>query len=46
MPFMKGKAPIRRSIKYLSGGNLVLKDRIKIFSVNYNTVGDHHAGAR
>lgn len=46
MPFMKGKEPIRRSIKYLNAGNLVLKDRIKIFSVNYNTHGEHHSGAR
>lgn len=36
MPFMKGKEPIRRTIKYLESGRIVLKDQIKIFSVNYN----------
>lgn len=46
MPFMIGKAPIRRTIKYLEAGKLVLKDQIKIFTVNYNTHGDHHQGAR
>lgn len=46
MPFMKGKAPIRRTLEYLSSGKLVLKERVKIFSVNYNTFGDHHDGAR
>lgn len=43
---MKGKAPIRRTLEYLSAGKLVLKERVKIFSVNYNTFGDHHDGAR
>jgi small subunit ribosomal protein S25 len=33
---MKGKEPIRRTIKYLESGRIVLKDQIKIFSVNYN----------
>ncbi|XP_065363200.1 small ribosomal subunit protein mS25 [Calliphora vicina] len=46
MPFMKGRAPIRRTLEYLSSGKLVLKDKVKIFSVNYNTYGDHHDGAR
>lgn len=46
MPFMKGRAPIRRTLKYLESGRLVLKDKIKIFSVNYNTYGEHHDGAR
>lgn len=46
MPFMKGRAPIRRTIEYLSSGKLVLKDKVKIFSVNYNTYGEHHDGAR
>jgi hypothetical protein len=43
---MKGKAPIRRTLKYLLAGNLVLKDRVKVFCVNYNHHGDHHKGAR
>jgi hypothetical protein len=46
MPFMKGKAPIRRTLKYLEAGSLVLKDRVKVFCVNYNHHGDHHKGAR
>lgn len=46
MPFMKGRAPIRRTLEYLNSGKLVLLDRIRIFSVNYNSYGDHHAGAR
>jgi len=43
---MKGKAPIRRTLKYLEAGSLVLKDRVKVFCVNYNHHGDHHKGAR
>uniref|UniRef100_A0A2M3ZCA8 Small ribosomal subunit protein mS25 n=1 Tax=Anopheles braziliensis TaxID=58242 RepID=A0A2M3ZCA8_9DIPT len=46
MPFMKGKAPIRRTLQYLNAGRLMLKDKVKIFSVNYNTYGEHHEGAR
>ena len=46
MPFMKGKAPIRRSLNYLNAGKIVLKERIKIVSVNYNTFGEPHDGAR
>lgn len=43
---MKGPAPIRRTLKYLEAGKVVLKDEIKIFTVNYNIFGDHHIGAR
>ncbi|XP_064556887.1 small ribosomal subunit protein mS25 [Drosophila montana] len=46
MPFMKGREPIRRALKYLHEGKLVLKDSVRIFSVNYNTYGNHHSGAR
>ncbi|XP_058066836.1 small ribosomal subunit protein mS25 [Anopheles bellator] len=46
MPFMKGRAPIRRTLEYLNAGQLMLKDKVKIFSVNYNTYGEHHEGAR
>jgi hypothetical protein len=46
MPFMKGKAPIRRTLKYLEAGKLMLKDKIRVFSINYNTFGDHHEGAK
>ncbi|GJQ84114.1 putative 28S ribosomal protein S25 [Trypoxylus dichotomus] len=46
MPFMKGRAPIRRTIQYLEAGKLIFKNEIKVFTVNYNTYGDHHKGAR
>ncbi|RZF38008.1 hypothetical protein LSTR_LSTR006407 [Laodelphax striatellus] len=46
MPFMKGLAPIRRTLQYLEAGRLIFKDRVKIFSVNLNFKGDHHQGAR
>ncbi|KAI4464476.1 mitochondrial ribosomal protein s25 [Holotrichia oblita] len=46
MPFMKGRAPIRRTLQYLEAGKLILKDQIKILTVNYNVYGDHHRGAR
>ncbi|XP_073828599.1 mitochondrial ribosomal protein S25 [Musca autumnalis] len=46
MSFMKGRAPIRRTLEYLNAGRLVLKDKVEIFSVNYNTYGEHHDGAR
>lgn len=46
MPFMIGLAPIRRTVKYLDAGKLYFRDRVKIFSVNYNIQGDHHKGAR
>lgn len=46
MPFMKGKAPIRRTLNYLNYGKLLLKNQIKVFSITYNIRGEHHAGAR
>lgn len=46
MPFMKGKEPIRQTLKYLTSGKLFLKDTIQILSINYNTSGKHHKGAR
>lgn len=46
MPFMKGKAPIRRTLNYLNAGRLVLKDKIKIFSVAYNIAGQNNTGAK
>lgn len=46
MPFMKGRAPIRRTLNYLNAGKLVLKDKIKIFSVAYNINGENNAGAK
>ncbi|XP_018325118.1 probable 28S ribosomal protein S25, mitochondrial [Agrilus planipennis] len=46
MPFMKGQAPVRRTLRYLEAGKLVLKEQIKVFTVNYNIAGDHHQGAK
>lgn len=46
MPFMKGKAPIRRTLNYLNRGKLVLKNQIKVFCINYNFNGAHHDGAK
>ncbi|XP_049880893.1 probable 28S ribosomal protein S25, mitochondrial [Pectinophora gossypiella] len=46
MPFMKGRAPIRRTLNYLNAGRLVLKDKIKIFSVAYNIFGQNNTGAK
>ncbi len=46
MGFMIGRAPIRRTLKYLSAGKLVLKENVKIIAVNYNTFGEHHDGAK
>lgn len=43
---MLGKAPIRRTMEYLNAGKLMLKDKVKIMTVNYNTHGEHHDGAR
>lgn len=46
MPFMKGPAPIRRTLKYLESGKLIFKDRVQVLSINYNSKGKHHEGAR
>lgn len=46
MPFMKGRAPIRRTLDYLNAGKLVFKDRVKIFSLAYNIAGTNNAGAK
>ena len=43
---MKGRAPIRRTLNYLNAGRLVLKDKIKIFSVAYNINGQNNLGAK
>ena len=54
MPFKRGVAPIRRTIKYLESGPLVFKDRVKIVTVNFSEKTrlstrdnfDHHKGAQ
>lgn len=46
MPFMKGKAPIRRTLNYLQKGKLAIKNPIKIFTLNYNYIGEQNLGAK
>ena len=36
MPFQRGPAPIRRTVKYLKSCPLVFKERVKVLTVNYN----------
>uniref|UniRef100_A0A8K9UGJ1 Small ribosomal subunit protein mS25 n=1 Tax=Oncorhynchus mykiss TaxID=8022 RepID=A0A8K9UGJ1_ONCMY len=43
---MKGRFPIRRTLEYLQKGEVVLKNRVKIVTVNYNTHGQLSDGAR
>ncbi|XP_045549004.1 small ribosomal subunit protein mS25 isoform X2 [Salmo salar] len=42
---MKGRFPIRRTLEYLQKGEVVLKNRVKILTVNYNTHGQLSDGA-
>ncbi|OQR66753.1 ribosomal protein mRpS25-like [Tropilaelaps mercedesae] len=49
MPFMRGAAPIRRTLKFLEKGRLVFRDRVKVVSLNFNTLGyrkEAHQGMR
>lgn len=46
MPFMTGKSPIRRTLRYLDAGRLFLKDKIQIMALNYNPIGKNHHGTR
>ena len=55
MPFHRGVAPIRRTLKYLEKGTIVFKERVKVMTVNYNELHrntpkhtnlDQHQGAR
>lgn len=47
---MKGPAPIRRTLNYLSKGKLYVKDEVKIMNINLNTKSldryKSHEGAR
>lgn len=43
---MKGRFPIRRTLQYLSQGDVVFKDSVKVMTVNYNTCGERSLGAR
>nr|CAG4645875.1 EOG090X0FQ5 [Lynceus sp. MCZ IZ 141354] len=46
MPFLKGVAPIRRTLQYLESSKFILKDRVRILSINYTSIGEHNQGAR
>lgn len=58
MPFKRGVAPVRRTLKYLEGSPIVFKDKVKVLLVNYNeqtqnvvtkkrkTSFPHHEGAK
>ncbi|KAI3385445.1 hypothetical protein SNEBB_008965 [Seison nebaliae] len=46
MPFMKGAAPVRRTIKYLQNGQLYLRDNIRIISMNYSSKLEEGEGLR
>ncbi|CAI5767440.1 28S ribosomal protein S25, mitochondrial [Podarcis raffonei] len=43
---MKGRFPIRRTLQYLSQGDIIFKDAVKVMTVNYNTRGPLSEGAR
>lgn len=46
MPFMIGRAAVRRTAKYLISGSLELRPKVQIFTINYNTFGERHEGIR
>ncbi|XP_014667898.1 PREDICTED: probable 28S ribosomal protein S25, mitochondrial [Priapulus caudatus] len=46
MPFMKGPAPIRRTLKYLNAGRIHFREQVKVVTVNYLTHGAPGKGAR
>ncbi|NXO12492.1 RT25 protein, partial [Oriolus oriolus] len=43
---MKGRLPVRRTLQYLSQGDVVFKSSVKVMTVNYNTAGELSEGAR
>lgn len=45
MPFMKGRAPVRRTIEYLEKGALVFKKNIQVMTIHYNTKHQPSNGA-
>ena len=36
MPFMKGTAPVRRTLKYLENGLLYFQPEVRVLTMNYN----------
>ncbi|XP_038068945.1 28S ribosomal protein S25, mitochondrial-like [Patiria miniata] len=43
---MKGRFPLRRTLRYLEQGHVHLKDTVKIVTINYKTHGDFSEGTR
>uniref|UniRef100_A0A8C8SAQ5 Small ribosomal subunit protein mS25 n=1 Tax=Pelusios castaneus TaxID=367368 RepID=A0A8C8SAQ5_9SAUR len=43
---MKGRFPIRRTLQYLSQGEIIFKSSVKVMTVNYNMKGERSEGAR
>uniref|UniRef100_UPI00398EE675 small ribosomal subunit protein mS25 n=1 Tax=Pristiophorus japonicus TaxID=55135 RepID=UPI00398EE675 len=43
---MKGRFPVRRTLEFLRSGAVVLRDSVRILTVNYNTHGERSDGAR
>ncbi|XP_072845602.2 small ribosomal subunit protein mS25 [Pogona vitticeps] len=43
---MKGLYPIRRTLQYLSQGDVIFKSSVKVMTVNYNVHGANSEGAR
>ncbi|TFK12223.1 A disintegrin and metalloproteinase with thrombospondin motifs 12 [Platysternon megacephalum] len=43
---MKGRFPIRRTLQYLTQGEIVFKSAVKVMTVNYNITGELSEGAR
>ncbi|XP_018494874.1 probable 28S ribosomal protein S25, mitochondrial [Galendromus occidentalis] len=39
MPFMYGPQPVRRTVKFLEQGRLIFLERVRIMSLNFNTMG-------
>lgn len=42
MPFMKGFAPVRRTIDYLTKSKLILKPYVRILAIHYNRKQESH----
>ena len=36
MPFKRGVAPVRRTLKYLEASPIIFKDKVKVMTINYN----------
>ncbi|XP_071960921.1 small ribosomal subunit protein mS25-like [Antedon mediterranea] len=43
---MIGKFPLRRTLRYLKEGKVHFKERVRVFTITYNTFGEKCQGAR